>query len=295
MPGDPGLTTDVWGQLTVSVGHINAVALKLPVFWPESCKSWFTHTESQFYLKNITISNTKCHHVVAALTQKEIDNVVDIVKNPAAANLHGTLKACLLQMDSLTDYAHCESIIALPMSGDMLPSALLSKMQAILSIDHQKCLFLLNSFLRQFLADFRSHLVHDNTENYTLLSQHADEIYQSSLMPSSTANVVDTIHAVHAPTPRQHCEPQRSQHTPSPLPHHSQIPAAPSHWSTLLSFCWPSSVQKLSEVRLCAFGPETKAPAGGCIFPACWFHTFLCNPHPPESGYWQQMVQQYPA
>ena len=238
--------------------------MKLPVFWPESCKS--THTESQFHLKNITIINTKFHNVVAALTQKEIDNVVNIVKNPPAANLHGTLKACLLQMDSLTDYAHCESIIALPMSGDMLPSALLSKMQAILSIDHQKCLFLLNAFLRQFLADGRSHLVHDNTENYTVLSQRADEIYQSSLTSSSTANTVDIIHAVHPPTPSQHCLAQRSQHTPSPLPCRSQIPAAPSHWSILLSFCWPSSVQKLSEVRLSAFGPETKAPAGGCIF-----------------------------
>ena len=95
MPEDLGLTTDVADQLTISAGHLNVFTMKLPVFWPESCETWFMHAESQFHLKNITVSQTKFHHVNAALPQKEIDNVVDIVKNLPAANLYGTLPPSL--------------------------------------------------------------------------------------------------------------------------------------------------------------------------------------------------------
>ena len=112
--------------------HLYAVALKLPVFWPDSCESWFINAESQFHLKNITSSVTKFDHVIASLPQNEIDNVVDIIRNPSATDPYGVLKARLLQTHSLTDYARCESIMSLPLSGDMLPSALLSKMRALL-------------------------------------------------------------------------------------------------------------------------------------------------------------------
>ena len=143
MPGDPALTTGASSQMDSSPSsHLYAVALKLPVFWPDSCESWFINAESQFHLKNITSSITKFHHVVASLPQNEIDNVVDIIRNPPAADPYGVLRSRLLQTHSLTDYARCESIMSLPLSGDMLPSALLSRMRALLPSEHQECLFL---------------------------------------------------------------------------------------------------------------------------------------------------------
>ena len=90
--------------------HLYAVALKLPVFWPDSCESWFINAESQFHLKNFTSSLSKFHHVVASLPQKEIDNVVDIIRTPPAADPYGVLRSRLLQTHSLTDYACCESM-----------------------------------------------------------------------------------------------------------------------------------------------------------------------------------------
>ena len=199
MPGDPALSVDAENQSS----HLYAVALKLPVFWPDSCESWFINAESQFHLKNITASSTKFHHVVASLPQKEIDNVVDIIRNPPAADPYSALKSRLLQTHSLTDYARCESIMSLPLSGDMLPSALLSRMRALLPIEHQECLFLRYAFLRQLPSDVRSHLVHDKTVDIAVLSQRADEIYRSSLSSRSSVNAVDSVHAVNAPSSRQ--------------------------------------------------------------------------------------------
>ena len=234
MPGDPALSVDAENQSS----HLYAVALKLPVFWPDSCESWFINAESQFHLKNITASSTKFHHVVASLPQKEIDNVVDIIRNPPAADPYSALKSRLLQTHSLTDYARCESIMSLPLSGDMLPSALLSRMRALLPIEHQECLFLRYAFLRQLPSDVRSHLVHDKTVDIAVLSQHADEIYRSSLSSRSSVNAVDSVHAVNAPSSRQNRRPQRSQRASSPVTRRSQTPAAPSRRSTSPSSCW---------------------------------------------------------
>ena len=60
--------------------------------------------------------------------------------------------------------------MALPMSGDISHSALLSKMRALLPIDHQVCLFLRYAFLRQLPADVRSHLVHLDVKKNLFLS-----------------------------------------------------------------------------------------------------------------------------
>ena len=170
--------------------------------------------------------------------QKEIDNVVDIIRNPPLADPYGTLRAHLLQMHSLTDYGHCESIMSLPMSGDMFPSALLARMRALFPIEHQECLFLRYAFLWQLPADVRSHLVHDKSEDITVLSQRANEIHRSSLTTNPSVNVVDSAHTVHAPSFRQYRQVQRSQSAPSPVPCRSQTPAAPSRHSSSPSFCW---------------------------------------------------------
>ena len=218
MPGDSVLAADDVNQSEPSQSsHLYAVALKLPVFWPDSCESWFINAESQFHLKGITSSVTKFHHVVASLPQNEIDNVVDIIRNPPAADPYGVLRSCLLQTHSLTDYARCESIMSLPLSGDMLPSALLSRMRALLPIEHQDCLFLRYAFLKQLPADVRSHLVHDKAVDISILAQRADEIYRSSLSSSSAVNAVDSVHAVSTHPSRQNCRSQRSHRVSSPV------------------------------------------------------------------------------
>ena len=201
--------------------HLYAVALKLPPFWPDSCESWFINAESQFHLKNITSSVTKFHHVITSLLQNEIDNVVDLIRNPSATDPYRILRAHLLQTHSLTDYARCESIMSLPLSGDMLPSALLSRMRALLPIKHQDCLFLRHAFLKQLPADVRSAI------DISILAQRTDEIYRSSLSSNSAVNAVDSVHAVSTCPSKQNRRSQRSNRVPSPANRRSQTPAAP--------------------------------------------------------------------
>ena len=78
----------------------------------------------------------------------------------------------------LTNYIRYEAIFSLPLSRDMLPSTLMSKMLALLTSGHKAC-FLLGGFLKCMSADVRSHLVHDRSAYPLSLALHADEIYLS--------------------------------------------------------------------------------------------------------------------
>ena len=76
-----------------------------------------------------------------ALSQSDAVKVLDIMRAPPTSNPYQHLKDWLLRMYVLTDYARFEAISSLPLSGDMLPSALMSKMLALLPADHQACFF----------------------------------------------------------------------------------------------------------------------------------------------------------
>ena len=109
------------------------------------------------------------------------------MRAPPATNPYRNLKDCFLRMYALTDYACFEAISSLPLSGDMLPSALMSKMLALLPADHQACFFLCGALLKHLPSDVRAHLVHDRTSDPLSLALHANEIYQSPVSSASAA------------------------------------------------------------------------------------------------------------
>ena len=97
------------------------------------------------------------------MSQTDAAKVLDLIRVPSADNPYGHLKEILLWMYALTDFASYEPISSLPLSGDMLPSGLMSKMLALLPFNHQACFFLPGAFLKHLPADVRAHLVHDRT------------------------------------------------------------------------------------------------------------------------------------
>ena len=63
--------------------------------------------------------------MVQSMSQSDAVKELDIIQAPSADDPYGHLKDHLLQMYALTDYARYEAISSLPLSGDMLPSALM--------------------------------------------------------------------------------------------------------------------------------------------------------------------------
>ena len=137
------------------------------------------------------MSQTKFDHVVQGMSQMDAVKVLDLIRAPPRKDPYGHLKNCLLRMYGLTDYARFESSSSLPFSGDMLPSALMSKMLSLLPAGHEACFFLRGAFLKRLPTDVLSHLVHDNTSDPLSLALRAAEIHQSRVSSASTVNHVN--------------------------------------------------------------------------------------------------------
>ena len=45
---------------------VSNVSMKLPAFWPDAAKVWFTQVDAQFSIRSITVSKTKFYNVVAS-------------------------------------------------------------------------------------------------------------------------------------------------------------------------------------------------------------------------------------
>ena len=157
-------------------------------------------------------------------------------------------------MYALTDYACFEAISSLPLSGDMLPSALMSKILALLPADHQTCFFLCGPFLQRLLSDVRAHLVHDWILDPLSLALHADTIYQSQVSSSSALHYV-----------------------PAASDHRSQPPDLTSCRSDSPSLCWyhQNHTDQAQKCRAQCSWSGNSWPAGVCIFPTCQFHEFF--------------------
>ena len=174
------------------------------------------------------------------MSQTDEVKVLDLIRAPPHDDPYSHLKNCLLRMYGLTDYARFESSSSLPFSGDMLPSALMSKMLSLLPAGHEACFFLRGAFLKRLPTDVRSQLVHDNTSDPLTLAIRADKIHQSRV--ASAVNYVSSVPddypflAVRAPNVshgRSQCSP-----TPGPHPHCPSAPSSASHRSDSPDLCW---------------------------------------------------------
>ena len=129
MPGDPAVPEEAERVPAVPVvlsaaNFLNAVAVKLPPFWPDNIKTWLIQSESQFRLKGVACSQPKFEYVVQDMSQSDTVKVLDLIRAPPADS-YRHLKDRLLKMYALIEYARYEAISSLPLSGDMLPSALM--------------------------------------------------------------------------------------------------------------------------------------------------------------------------
>ena len=58
------------------------VLMKLPVFWPDLAEVWFAQADTQFGIRNVTVSKTKFYHAVAVLPQEVDSQILDLIWDP---------------------------------------------------------------------------------------------------------------------------------------------------------------------------------------------------------------------
>nr|XP_031828440.1 uncharacterized protein LOC116425191 [Nomia melanderi] len=78
-------------------GKDSCASVTIPKFWHDKVALWFMQVEAQFQVARITKDDTKFAHVVANLDAKYIEEVEDIVCNPAAERKYEVLKTELIK------------------------------------------------------------------------------------------------------------------------------------------------------------------------------------------------------
>ena len=133
-------------------------------------------------------------------------------------------------------------IANLPLSCNMQPSTLMSRMLGLLPARHEPCFFLWAAFLKSLPADVRAHLVDNRTFDPLTLALCANEIFQSCVFSASPKNHVSSapvlgeefpVHAVH---PQASCAPCSS--TPGPSSHRSPAALSATRHSASPSLYW---------------------------------------------------------
>lgn len=174
---------------------VNAVAVKLPTFWPTQPRVWFTQAEAQFHIRKITDDQTKFYHVVAALDQATASRLVDVLSSPPNENKYDYLKQRLISTFGLTRRERASRLLHFSSMGDKKPSELMDEILLLLD-GHIPCLLAEQVFLEQLPEDVRLQIADSDFSDPRALALRADTLCLAK--QQSNAHL---IHRVSAPSP----------------------------------------------------------------------------------------------
>jgi hypothetical protein len=103
----------------------------LPAFWISEPAACFALAEAKFRTSNITSQRVMFDLLVAALPEKNLSQVMDIIKNIPAINPCEVLKLRLLEAHVLSDQEKMGALFQLGPLGDRKPSQLLASILSV--------------------------------------------------------------------------------------------------------------------------------------------------------------------
>lgn len=128
--GSANNATPNGSQLNNPASNISAVSVKLPDFWSHMPDAWFRRIESQFSLRNITVEETRYHHLMSVVTEEMARKVMHVLDNPGNTP-YTTLKEALIKSYALNEEQKMKELLRDTELGDRKPSELFSHMQTV--------------------------------------------------------------------------------------------------------------------------------------------------------------------
>jgi len=157
---------------------VDAVAVKLPLFWKTSPKMWFNQAEAQFAIKNITVSLTKYYHVIARIPEDvalKVQNVINHISTTASDTPYEDLKKRMLAAYTPGPMEMLDLLIHHPTLGDRRPSDMMDEMLALLPKDEKPGMLFNALFLGRLPPEVKSALVSVKFETQLDLAAEADK------------------------------------------------------------------------------------------------------------------------
>ena len=102
----------------------NTVAVKVPAFWTNNPKAWFSQLEAQFGLRNVTVDDTKFWYVVSNLDRDAADRCTAFLEAVPDTDKYPAIKRHLIRCFDLSDEERADRLLDLNQLGDRRPSEL---------------------------------------------------------------------------------------------------------------------------------------------------------------------------
>lgn len=151
------------------------MGLKLPTFWADNPETWFAQAESQFATRNITVDETKFHHVVAVLDGETAVHANTILLNPPATEKYKAIKDFLTSTYGLTEAERAEKLLTMDELGTRKPSKLMSTILHLYG-PTQPSFLVKHIFLRALPEKLRQSLASVKMEDLRELAKEADRL-----------------------------------------------------------------------------------------------------------------------
>ena len=157
--------------------------VKLPAFWPSRPRAWFTFIESRFRLRHVHDEQVQFDHVLSALPEDMVGQILDLVEEAPADTPYTFLKARILETHQLSDYEKFDMLVKMEPMGGRKPSQLLAAMMEFCPAGMEKTLPFHYFFTQRLPQALRTQLGE---------VEHGD--------PRALAARADRLWAVHAPS-----------------------------------------------------------------------------------------------
>ena len=171
---------------------IQAVAVKLPQFWPADPDLWFAQAEAEFTIKKITADETKYSYLVAALPQETARRVRDVLKSPPEANKYESLKRRLETTFLLSETDRANRLLEIGDLGDRKPTELMDEIQALCG-DHAFCLLAKQIFINALPQAIRLQMNDVDFDDPQEAARKADELWSTVQHQDKRNNTVSAV------------------------------------------------------------------------------------------------------
>ena len=166
--------------------------IKLPVFWKHRPAAWFTFIESRFRLRNIMDEASRLDHVLSALPEDMVGQILDLVEAAPAATPYTFLKERILETHQLSDYEKFDLLVKTEPMGARKPSQLLASMMEFCPAGMEQTLAFHYFFTQRMPQALRTQLGETEPGNPRALAARADRLWTIHAPLSSIAAIAST-------------------------------------------------------------------------------------------------------
>jgi hypothetical protein len=176
-------------------GFIPLRDIKLPPFWQSRPAAWFVFVESRFRLRNIVDETAKFDHVLSALPEDMVGQIMDLVEAAPAATPYTFLRTRLLETHSLSDFEKWDMLQKTEQMGGRKPSKLLADMMEFCPTGLEQSLPFHYLFTQRLPQALRTQLGEVEPGDPRALAARADKLWAVHAPTASAVSSSETAEA----------------------------------------------------------------------------------------------------